>query len=133
MTATIESTLTADLTMPTGMVGFPAARRFLLSPHQEGVFALECLDNPDLGFVVIAPERFFPDYFPVIDEATSEALGLDGVDSALLLLVVTLGTSQRPAHANLLAPLVVNRHTKVASQVVLSDSQFPLRAPILEG
>ncbi len=133
MTATMPTTVTADLTLPTGMVGFPEAHRFLLHPHQEGVFAMECLDDPDLGFVVIAPQQFFPNYAPVIDDATTETLGLTSVDDALVLLVVTIGTSDRPAHANLLAPLVVNRHTKVASQVVLSDSEFPLRAPIQEG
>lgn len=133
MTATIETTVTADLTLPTGMVGFPAARRFLLHPHQEGVYAMECLDDEDLGFVVIAPQQFFPNYAPVIDDATSQALGLGSSEDALVLLVVTIGTNDRPAHANLLAPLVVNRHTRVASQVVLSDSEFPLRAPITEG
>ncbi|MBK7722237.1 MAG: flagellar assembly protein FliW [Austwickia sp.] len=133
MTATIAPAATADITMPTGMVGFPAAHRFLLHPHQEGVFAMECLDDPDLGFVVIAPSLFFPHYAPVIDSATTQALGLESASDALVLLVVTVGTADRPAHANLLAPLVVNRHTKVASQVVLSDSELPLRAPIPEG
>lgn len=130
---TAHASTVVDLTLPTGMVGFPAARRFALHPQHEGVYAMECLDDTDLGFVVIAPQQFFPNYAPVIDDAVSQALGLGTSADALVLLVVTIGTNDRPAHANLLAPLVVNRHTRVASQVVLSDSEFPLRAPIPEG
>ncbi|HYO19784.1 MAG TPA: flagellar assembly protein FliW [Dermatophilaceae bacterium] len=132
MTAILEKTTTSDLIFPSGMVGFPQAQRFLLHPHQDGVFAMECMDDPDLGFVVIAPQAFFPNYAPEIDPGTVEALALTSADDALVLLVVTIGTADRPAHANLLAPLVVNHHTKVASQVVLADSELPLRAPIPE-
>lgn len=131
MTVITPPRTTPDLHLPAGMVGFPAAQNFSLIGGSDGVFEMDCLDEPDLGFVMIAPEPYFPDYAPEIDSTTAATLGLNDADDALLLLVVTLGDERRPPSANLMAPVVVNRRTKVASQVVLADSGLPLRAPFL--
>lgn len=45
-----------------------------------------------------------------------------------MLLLVNLGSEEEPPGANLLAPVVVNKHTKKAMQVVLVDQELPLRA-----
>lgn len=130
MTAPTQDQTTADLYLPAGIVGFPTAQRFTLTGGANGVFDLESVDEPGLGFVVVAPAAFFPDYAPVIDDASAERLGLSSADDALLLLVVNVGDENLPPQANLLAPLVINRHTNVATQVVLEDQDYPLRAPL---
>jgi flagellar assembly factor FliW len=35
--------------------------------------------------------------------------------------------------ANLLAPIVLNRESRLARQVVLADSDLPLRFPVLDA
>lgn len=132
MTTTIDPLTMADLYLPSGMVGFPSAQRFTLIGGENGVFDLDSVDQPGLGFVVIAPAVFFPDYQPSIDAAAVDRLELTCTDDALLLIVVNIGDDRLPPQANLMAPLVINRHTNVAVQVVLDDQGYPLRAPIPE-
>lgn len=114
-----------------GLVGFPDARRFVLVGGDGGAFELRSLDDATADFVVVAPAPFFPDYAPMIDDATAERLELTTADDALVLLVVTLGGRPQDATANLLAPLVVNRRTRQGAQVVLNSQPYPLRAPLL--
>lgn len=129
MTTTTTDTRThVDLTLPTGLVGFPLAQRFRLTESDGGLYEMDCLDVPDMGFVVVAPSPYFPDYSPVIDGETAQRLELDDVDDALVLLLVNLGGEEEAPGANLLAPVVVNKKTKKAMQVVLVDQELPLRA-----
>ncbi len=132
MTATIDEVTTADLYLPTGMVGFPTAQRFTLIGGENGVFDLDSVDEPGLGFVVIAPAVFFPNYAPVIDTASVERLDLTCAEDALMLIVVNIGDDKMPPQANLMAPIVINRRTNVATQVILEDQGYPLRTPIPE-
>jgi flagellar assembly factor FliW len=134
---TVSETVPRDeshLFFQTGLVGFPEAQRFtLVESGGEGVFELQSVDEGAPDFVVVAPSAFFPDYSPVIDDATAERLDLRSADEALVLLVVTLRERPEDASANLLAPLVVNGRTRDAAQVVLNDQPYPLRAPLLSA
>lgn len=119
-----------EIRFSSGLVGYPAAQRFILEPCDGGVFELRGLDDgPD--FVVVAPAPFFPNYAPVIDDETVDRLGLHGPDDALVLLVVTLRDRPEDASANTLAPLVINARTRDAAQVVLTGQPFSLRQPLL--
>ena len=141
MTTTMQTDATALIPAPRnpeihfagGLIGFPDAHRFLLvqvDDATEDVFELRSLDEPGLGFVTVAPAAFFPDYAPEIDDATADQLGLTRAEDALVLAVVTLGDTGSDATANLLAPVVVNQHTAHGCQAVLSEQNWPLRAPL---
>ena len=94
------------------------------------LFALRSATDPNVRLFVVRPEVFFADYSPEVDAATREALGLADDGEALLLVVVHPGDEGRPTTANLLAPVVINLATGAATQIVLSDSDWPLRAPL---
>jgi len=64
----------------------------------------------------------FPDYTIEFDEQHVATLDWESADDAMVLASVTLG---RPPTANLLGPLVVNRRTRAAAQVV----QVPVELP----
>lgn len=130
MTATTDTATHVDLNLPSGLVGFPLAQRFRLTESEGGLYDMQCLDIPDMAFVVVAPSPFFPEYSPIIDPETAQRLGIDSADDALVLLLVNLGSEDEAPGANLLAPVVVNRHTKQAVQVVLVDQDLPLRATL---
>ena len=112
--------------------GLPERTAFDLVPLDgEGVlFSLRSADDADLRLVLVTPERFFPDYSPVIDAATAGELELTGAQDAVLLVVVNPGGGLAEATANLLAPVVLNHRTRRAAQVVLA-ADLPLRAPLL--
>ncbi|MEX2254443.1 MAG: flagellar assembly protein FliW [Acidimicrobiia bacterium] len=115
----------------TGLPAFPDAKRFALAPWGgvESPFRrLQCLDDPDLAFVVTEPTLFFPDYAPVLPDDAVERLALERADDALILVMVTVGKAARDATANLLGPIVVHQQTLDAEQVVLAEYDHSARA-----
>lgn len=121
------------LEMVDPLPGFPEHRRFALARLDDaGVLcALRSLDDPELRFLVVPPGAFFDDYAPEIDDQTVSALEIDSADDVLALVMVNPGESAGAATANLLAPVLVNHRTRRASQVVLGDSSWPMRAPLV--
>ncbi|WP_083982187.1 flagellar assembly protein FliW [Actinomadura hibisca] len=122
---------TIELAAP--LPGFPQHRLFaLVRVDDEGLlYALKSLEDPNLRFLVIAPDPFFPDYDPEIDEDSLAALEVTGAGQLLVLLIVTASGSISEATVNLMAPIVVNFATRRAVQVVLAGSDLPVRAPLV--
>ncbi len=128
--------LTADgqLTFVLPLPGFPEARTFVLEPVDEQAGALSILrsvDNPGLEFVVALPEAFFSEYAPELDDATVERLNLSTADDALVLVILTVAERVEHTTANLMAPVVVNRHTGDAVQALLVSSGYDIRTPLV--
>jgi flagellar assembly factor FliW len=78
----------------------------------------------------VRPELFFPGYAPFIDRATSDRLGLARPEDAVVFVIVTLGPTPYDATVNLLGPLVVNCHSRLAAQVVLDGEGSMVRTPL---
>ena len=116
----------------TPLPGLPDHLEFSLDGLDDDgtLFALRSASDPAVRLFVVRPEVFFADYAPDVGATTRDALGLGAGDEPLLLVVVHPGDNIRPTTANLLAPLVVNLATGAAAQVVLSDGDWPLRAPL---
>jgi len=139
-----ESTV---LEFPQGLLGFSDARRFaLIDTHDSGVYYwLQSLDDPALAFLAAIPWPFFPDYEFELPDADRDALGLvetaDGEaarsgepgdeGNTMVLCLLTVDPESHDITANLLGPLVINAQTRVGRQVVLADSDFTTRAPLV--
>ena len=122
-----------ELQFPAGLPGFPEARRFTLvwwGDESSPFSILASLDQEGLEFLVVPPLAFFPLYAPEIDDELAERLGIESEDDVILLTIVTTGDDPGSATANLMAPIVINRHTRQAAQAVLTED-FPLRAPLI--
>ena len=117
---------TIDMAVP--MPGFPRHRQFVLVRlNDEGLlYAFTSIEDPELRFLVAPPEPFFPDYAPEIEDEVFAALNTKDPDRLLLLVVITAGVNQTTA--NLLAPIVVDRDSRRAMQVILNGSTMPVRA-----
>jgi flagellar assembly factor FliW len=115
-----------DMAVP--MPGFPAHRQFVLVRlNEEGLlFAFTSIQDPNLRFLVAPPEPFFPDYAPEIENDVLAALNTKDPDRLLLMVVITAGVNETTA--NLFAPIIVDRDSKRAMQVVLNGSNMPVRA-----
>ncbi|WP_433371082.1 flagellar assembly protein FliW [Actinoplanes sp. CA-142083] len=116
------------ITMAVPMPGFPAHRDFVLVRlNDDGLlYAFTSIQDPELRFLVAPPEPFFPDYAPEIENEVFAALNTKDPDRLLLMTVITAGVDETTA--NLLAPIVLDRDSMRAMQVVLSGSGYPVRA-----
>jgi flagellar assembly factor FliW len=118
--------------VPMGLLGFEQIKDYLLvvNPGEEPFAWLRVEDNAALAFVVIDPFVVLPDYNPDIPPADVEFLGLKNANDALLLGIVTVhGTGQ--ATVNLKGPVVINRHTHTAKQVIITNAaKYSVQHPL---
>lgn len=94
------------------------------------VYELRSVEQPEVRFLVGVPDAFFADYAVELDDLTCEELSLESADDALVLVVLTISDNGASTTANLLAPVVLNARLRVAAQVILSGTDWPVRAVV---
>jgi flagellar assembly factor FliW len=110
--------------MPLGLLGLEQFKRFTLlaNPAEDPFLWLKVLDEPKLAFLVMSPFVVVPTYQPEIAGEDETFLDLKDPQDTLILNIVTVGGAQQ-ATVNLKGPIVLNRRTLVAKQVI------PVNAP----
>ena len=128
----MDATVTDELVFDDGIPGFPTLHRFALSDVvEDGAFQeLRSLDDPSVAFIVCHPWLFFPDYAPVVSDEDRELLEIADPEQAVLFCPVTIDEQRNKVFVNLFGPFLVNAQSRRGRQLVLSDSDYPLRAPI---
>lgn len=130
---TTENIACCEVRMPAGLLGFEHIKHFLLiaKPDEAPFRWLQVKNNPSLAFIVIEPLYFLPDYRPDIPQTDVDFLGLTTPDNAAVYNIVTVQGPRR-ATVNLKGPVVVNRHTGVAKQVVIANaSEYSVQHPLV--
>ena len=120
---TTEGIACCEVRMPAGLLGFEHIKTFLLiaKPAEAPFRWLQVKNNPSLAFVVVEALSFVPDYRPDIPQADVDFLGLTSPDDAVVYNIVTVHGPRR-ATVNLKGPVVINRNTGVAKQVVIANA-----------
>ena len=115
-----------------GMPGLEQYSRFTLAGIDDGpVYWLQCDDEPEIALPVANAFAVAPDYSFELSTADADALGLQDAVHALVLTVLTVPAGGAgPITANLLGPVVVNRTTWLAKQVILDGTRHSLRHPL---
>jgi flagellar assembly factor FliW len=123
----------ADVHFAAGLPGFPDAHRFRLTRwgDDDSPFLLMTgVDDPDVGFVLISPFVFYPDYELEIDSTVVSRLGIEQPSDVSVLCIVTLQDRPQDATVNLLGPIVVNPANGEAAQAVQAHGVYETRAPL---
>ena len=132
---TIEVGEDKIITMPAGMPGFPGRRRFIILEREETLpfYWYQCVDDPDLALVIMDPYLFKPDYSVDLNPALKEMSWEGDAEDSLKLYVVVNASEGVPEKitANLIGPLVINTRKREAVQIVIHDSPYSHRYPIL--
>lgn len=118
--------------MPLGLLGFEQFKSYRLysRPSQEPFLWLKALEDPKLAFLVLSPFLVLPSYSPKISDQDVEFLGLSGPEDALIFNIVTIRRPQQ-ATINLKGPIILNRHTLQAKQVIpVNASTFTVAHPL---
>lgn len=123
------------ITFDDGLYGFESCRRFVILdlPKSSGHLRwMQSVDDPDLGFVLIDPSVFRPDYSPEADEDSLRVVGLGSVSEGVVMAICSVPEDPRQMTANLQAPLVFNPVGCSGKQLVLADPRWGLRHNVLE-
>lgn len=117
---------------PAGLFGFDAVTQcVLVSRPEEAPFRwLELAGSHDQSFLVVDPGQVIGAYRPVLRREDWAFLGIENLEEALVLAVVTTGQGAK-ATLNLKSPIVINPQRSIGKQIIPRNvsaftSQYPL-------
>ena len=110
-----------------GIPAFEDEHEFVVLPYEEGTpyMFLQSMMTPELAFLMTDPFVFFPDYSFELDDENMDKLEIKTMDDVLVCTLISIPRSGvADMTTNLLAPVVINRHTMQAKQIVLEKTQY---------
>lgn len=117
------------ITFPQGLIGFGDVRRFAIVENPRGgpFQWLQSVDLPGLAFVITDPCIFFPDYTVPVRTEDLRVIGLDGLSSAAVVVILVVPSDPHRISANLQGPIVINLRDRLARQLVLEIPEYTTR------
>lgn len=115
-----------------GIPGFEDVREYVLTPDREGVFFhLKGEHRPEASFLLMNPFLVYPDYAFDLKKTDQDVLELNCLEDARVFVMVNLQGGLNQATVNLLGPVVINDRNLRGMQLVLEDSPYTTRHPII--
>ena len=125
----LEVTADSVIEFPSGLIGFPSAKRFIMVEHKAPFSWIQSLEEPTLAFVVVDGFEFGrslelkpPHNDPVVEFNTE--------DEYAILLIVTVRPDPKQTTVNLKAPLFINIKNKRGTQAIYDDPRYSVRYPL---
>jgi len=120
-----------------GMPGFESNLQFLLlqAPDNVPFYFLQAVDDQELAFVLTDPFYFYPEYAFDLSDAVSKELEISNPADVKVWSVVTLNSNEglNAATINLLAPIILNKNTRRAKQIVLIESTYSTKHVLIQA
>lgn len=120
------------LVFPSGILGFPDWTKYVMLDHDtDAPFKwLQCVEEPQLAFVILDPAYFKPDYqITIAPDALIEIQKKDDDELSVVTILTIPSDDPTAVTANLRGPLVMNHRTRLCKQLVLSED-LPTRYPL---
>ena len=117
---------------PDGILGFPACRRFTLSPADaDGFYWLQSMECDSLSFLLVDPFRAIEDFFVDLGDTDLHHLQTRHAPEIGVMAIVTLPRRAGDAPtANLQGVVAFNFSKGIARQVIIQDSPYSTRWPL---
>lgn len=119
---------------PDGLLGFPDKKNYFIMEHKKGspFLWLQSMDSPDLAFVMVNPFLLDGDYLKALSKDEETLLKNEHDDEVLVFSLVTIPRGMiEAATANLMGPIVVESKSRNAKQVILANSGYSHRHPLI--
>lgn len=125
-----------SITLSDGLIGLPEIQTLEIMRNMES-WPFITLRSPEPGglqFLAIEPHDFIPDYIIELNDIDTEVLGVERVEDALVLNIVTVHSIEPQfVTTNLIGPVIINRITRKARQVIISNSdQYSARHVLVD-
>lgn len=114
------------ITFSKGIPSFETVKEYtILDLSDNNTFhCLQSIKHPEIAFFLITPWDFFPDYDINISQEDLEDLNITKIEQVAIYNIVTIPQDPKKITANLLGPIVINRETLQAKQVILSQENY---------
>jgi flagellar assembly factor FliW len=116
-----------------GIIGFEGILNYFLLDSREGPFYwLQSEEYPELAFLIIDPRIFRTDYELEVNESDLDTLAPKSKDDLLDFAIVTVPEDHSKISANLMGPILINKRTRMAKQVISNNDSYGVKHYILE-
>lgn len=120
------------VTLPDGLIGFPACHDFALVPAGPRGFSwLQSMEHETLALLLVDPFLYFPAYAIDLPDQMIARLEAGEAASVSVHAIVTLAGTDNSATANLQGPLLFNVENRRGFQFVMQNAPFGTREPIV--
>jgi flagellar assembly factor FliW len=118
-----------------GVPGFPQIHRFAVVEMEElkPFQYLQALDDPPISLFIINPFLIDPTYEFKLTDADMEDVRNTNPADMTVYAVATIPDDPSNATINLMAPIVINERDRCGKQVILHDSKYSVRHPLLKA
>jgi flagellar assembly factor FliW len=123
------------ITMERPILGFERLRFFCLFEIDELMpfLLMQSTEDPEIGFLVMNPLLFFPDYR--IEINSQEIAELEVADSKMVetYVILTIAKKTKDITANLQGPILINAKNNRAKQLVLVNSRYQVQHSVMKA
>jgi flagellar assembly factor FliW len=133
---TIEIEENRTIHFPEGLLGFPHRKDYIILEHKPGspFCWLQSMDRPDLAFVVVNPFLVKTDYLEDLSPEERAFFTQKSKDDLIVFALVTIPRDDvEKMTVNLLGPLVIDVKSRHGRQVILANSGYPHRYPVMSN
>jgi len=119
------------ITFNEGIPGLEQYKKYarLLIEESYPILWLQSMEDSGICLPIIETFNIIPDYVFDIEDADVKALEIKNRDDLQVLSVVVIPEDIQGMTVNLAAPIIINTNTWNARQIVLSGSEYNVRAP----
>ena len=130
---TVEIDKSEIIIVPEGIIGFPDIKRYvILDMGKDTPFKLfQAVDEPTVGFVIIDPILFKPDYKVKIRKEDLYSLSAENLNEIVTAVIVTIPEDLYKMTANLRGPLLINLKRRWERKFVFADDTYNTRQLII--
>jgi flagellar assembly factor FliW len=129
----IEVSEKQKLCFPDSIIGFEGIQNYYLLDSHEGPFYwLQAAEQPELAFLLINPRIFKSNYKLMVREEDLRSIGLENQDQCVDLAIVTVPEDPAKISANLMGPIIINKKTRQAKQVISANDEYSVKHYIME-
>lgn len=116
-----------------GLIGFSDCKSFVLL-ESEGIAPfrrLQSTERDEVGFLVLDTAYLAKDFLSLVPERDWESIGLTDAAARLSFVICIIGPTPAESTGNLQAPLIINYENMTGRQVILGDTEFSSRHPLV--
>lgn len=128
-TASPEPEEMAVIHFEDGIYGFEDVKDFVLLERSSSkvIWSLRAADGNFPSLIVVDPFVVLQNYRPVLTPAERQSLGNPPDDELCFLAVAVIRQNLADSVVNLKSPIVINTRTRQAKQVIMENSDYPVR------
>lgn len=117
-----------------GLPGFEHLKKFILFQIQENEYfsILHSVEDESIGLIVVSPFDFRTEYEINLDESLLEGLKIKSEQDVMVVNTVTLSSSVSNITVNLRAPIIINKNEKLGEQIILEDTKYAIKHPLMQ-